>query len=232
MKKSFVHRMLLPLFTLLAVAFFSSCSKDEPVQPDFSGCEAYCDNPIAIVLSDINGEPVSAEEMAGLKFMREEEKLARDVYVKLYEAWGLNPFKNIGGSEQTHMDAVAMILARYDIEDPAAGKDVGEFVDPDLQALYNTLLAKGLQSKEEALTVGAIIEETDIIDIQEQIDHYVDNRDITVLYQNLLQGSRNHLRGFTSQLNLLGIEYQPQFLSQEQYDEIIEGDHEHGVTGG
>lgn len=224
--------MWLPLFTFLAIGLFSSCSKDEPAQPDFSGCEAYCDNPIAMVLAGINGEAVSAEEIAGLKFMREEEKLARDVYLKLYEAWGLSPFKNIGGSEQTHMDAVAMIMARYDIEDPAAGKGVGEFVDPDLQTLYNTLLAQGLQSKEDALTVGAIIEETDIIDIQEQIDLYVDNKDITILYQNLLKGSRNHLRGFTSQLKLLGIEYQPQFLSQEQYDEILEGEHEHGVTGG
>lgn len=224
--------MWLPLFTFLAVGLFSSCSKDEPAGPDFSGCKAYCDNPIAMVLADINGESVSADEIAGLKFMREEEKLARDVYLKLYEAWGLNPFKNIGSSEQTHMDAVAMILARYDIEDPAAGKGVGEFVDPDLQTLYSTLLAQGLQSKEDALTVGAIIEETDIIDIQEQLDLYVDNKDITVLYQNLLKGSRNHLRGFASQLKLLDIEYQPQFLSQEQYDEILEGEHEHGVTGG
>jgi hypothetical protein len=31
--------------------------------------------------------PLSADEIAGLQFMREEEKLARDVYVTLYQPW-------------------------------------------------------------------------------------------------------------------------------------------------
>ena len=37
-------------------------------------------------------------EIAGLKFMREEEKLARDAYLELFDAWGLVVFENIADS--------------------------------------------------------------------------------------------------------------------------------------
>ena len=78
-------------------------------------------------------------------FMREEEKLARDVYLTLYDAWGLTPFASIAVSEQSHMNAMLLLL-KYRLPDPAAGKPIGEFTDPDLQALYDTLIARGLGS--------------------------------------------------------------------------------------
>ncbi|MDP2030099.1 MAG: DUF2202 domain-containing protein [Thiobacillus sp.] len=48
-----------------------------------------------------------------LLFMREEEKLARDVYLTLYETWGLAVFSNIASSEQSHMDALLKLLRTY-----------------------------------------------------------------------------------------------------------------------
>jgi len=76
---------------------------------------------------------IGADEIEGLLFMREEEKLARDVYLTLYDQWNLSIFKNIAASESAHMDAILTLLERYGIDDPAAGKDVGEFTNPDLQ---------------------------------------------------------------------------------------------------
>jgi len=87
---------------------------------------------------------LSSEEEAGLLFMHEEEKLARDVYLVLFAEWGLRVFENIAESEQRHMDAVLYLLGKYGLDDPAL--DPGFFLNPDLQDLYDALVAKGLPS--------------------------------------------------------------------------------------
>ena len=112
---------------------------------------------------------VSPAEAASLQFMREEEKLAHDVYVTLYEQWGLRLFNNIAASEQTHTNAVAWLLDRYDIDDPAADTGFGEFANADLQALYDQLVEQGARSGADALKVGLAIEEIDILDLQKRV---------------------------------------------------------------
>ncbi len=144
---------------------------------------------------------LTAEEKEWLLYMREEEKLARDVYMELYAKWRLNIFNNIASSEQNHMDAIKNILDRYGLEDPTQGNGRGEFTDSHIQELYNSLIAKGLLSKRDALEVGVIIEETDIIDLKLALDATNDLYvDIERVYANLLAGSYNHLDAFNSQL--------------------------------
>jgi hypothetical protein len=163
---------------------------------------------------------LSAEETAALLYMREEEKLAQDVYLTLYEQWGLPSFQNIASSEQAHTDAVKTLLNRYGLDDPAAAQ-AGVFTNPELQALYTELVARGSQSLSEALKVGAAIEEIDILDLQERLAQ-TDNADIQQVFNNLLKGSSNHLRAFTSSLQAqTGETYQPQYLSVEAYQEIL-----------
>ncbi len=165
--------------------------------------------------------PLSDEEIAGLTFMREEEKLARDVYLTLYETWGSQVFNNIARSEQSHMDAVKTLLDRYGIADPAAGNAIGQFTNPDLQALYDDLAAQGQQSLADALRVGALIEEVDIADLMVELAD-VEHSDIQRVYGQLLRGSENHLRAFVSSLQQqTGETYQPQVLDQATYDQII-----------
>jgi len=159
-------------------------------------------------------------EIAGLLYMREEEKLARDVYLALYDQWQVQVFQNIANSEQTHTDSVKTLLDRYGLEDPAEGKDLGEFTNQDLQDLYNSLVETGSQSLVDALRVGAAIEEIDILDLEENLAQ-TDAEDITLVYENLMKGSRNHLRAFVSTLEREGETYTPQYLSQEAYDAII-----------
>ena len=165
------------------------------------------------------GELNEADKEA-LIFMREEEKLAHDLYAEMYELWGLQIFQNIGSSEQSHTEAIKTLLDAYDIPDPASDVS-GVFTDPDLQNLYNDLVVQGNQSLAEALKVGALIEEIDILDLQDRLAQ-TDNADIQQVFTNLLRGSSNHLRAYTSTLmTQTGETYQPQFMSADAYQSII-----------
>lgn len=174
-------------------------------------------------LNDLNDD-----EVASLLYMREEEKLAHDVYVTMYAQWGHPVFANIAAAEQTHAAAVLQLMALYGIADPAAGNGVGEFVNSDLQALYDDLIAQGSQSLADALLVGGLIEETDILDLQSSIAD-TSHTDIQFVYQNLLAGSENHLRSFAFVYErVTGEPYQPQLLSQTAFDAIISGSNGNG----
>jgi hypothetical protein len=181
---------------------------------------ATADTAISEQVNALPVEPLTAEEEASLLFMREEEKLARDVYVYLYGTWGDPIFVNIADSEQQHTDAVLGLLEKYNLPDPAAGKAEGEFNNLNLLGLYDLLTAQGEASLIDALIVGAQIEELDISDLNAQL-LFIDNADIIMVYENLLKGSRNHLRAFTSRLIDLGFTYVPVYISQEQYDAIV-----------
>jgi hypothetical protein len=163
----------------------------------------------------------TAEEAADMLFMREEEKLARDVYLTLYEAWELVPFLNISRSEQKHMNAMLRLLHKYDLPDPAAGNPIGEFTDPDLQTFHDTLVARGMHSAEEALKVGGLIEEVDMQDIQAAIERST-RTEIDAVYGSLMCGSRNHLRAFArSFAALTGTAYEAQFLDPAVVEAIL-----------
>ena len=154
-------------------------------------------------------------------YMREEEKLARDVYLTMYEAWELVPFANVAASEQKHMDAMLKLLRKYRLPDPAAGNAIGEFTDPDLQKLYDKLVDKGLKGPDDALLVGGLIEEVDMVDIQDAMDRATQT-DIDAVYANLMCGSRNHLRAFaTAYVALTGNAYKAQLLPQDAVDAIL-----------
>jgi len=181
-------------------------------------------------ITSIPASDLSNDEAIGLLYMREEEKLARDVYNTLYGIWGQPTFQNIAASEQAHMDEVKQLLDRYGLADPALAP--GQFSDPTLQALYNQLVAQGSVSLADALKVGAAIEEIDIIDLQTRIAQ-TDNADIQWVYNNLMSGSVNHLNSFTSVLQMqTGETYQPQYLSAEEYQSFITGSMGNGYQGG
>jgi len=164
---------------------------------------------------------LTEDEIASLIFMREEEKLAKDVYLGLYDLWGLPIFQNIANSEQTHTDAVKRLLDRFGIEDPADNSPIGIFANEDLQKMYDDLMVAGSRSLGDALKVGGAIEEIDILDLQEALDE-TENPDIQRVYQNLLRGSENHLRAFTSTLlQQTGETYLPQYMDVNAYDEIL-----------
>ncbi len=151
---------------------------------------------------------LSDAEKQDLIFIREEEKLARDVYLTLYDIWGSRIFSNISSSEQTHMDAIERLLDKYGIPDPAAGMGIGEFSDLVLQDLYTELVDLGSETLIGAMEVGVIIEEKDILDINKALDSTT-HRDVIRVYTNLLAGSYNHLAAFNDQLTKVGVTLEP-----------------------
>jgi hypothetical protein len=166
--------------------------------------------------------PLSEDEKADLAFMREEEKLARDTYLKLYDIWKLSVFSNIASSEQMHMDALLKLLKNYALPDPAAGNEIGEFTNDDLQTLYEQLIDAGDDSKINALKVGGLIEEKDMLDINTAIERS-QQQVIDKVYVSLLCGSRNHLRSFAQNIETLTTQpYVAQILTQVEVDAILD----------
>lgn len=162
---------------------------------------------------------LSGAESQTLAFMREEEKMARDVYLTLNETWPQPVFSNIANSEQQHMDAMLTLIERYQLTDPALPL-VGTFSNPTLQIRYNEFIAQGQQSLTDALYAGAAIEEQDILDLQQAIAE-TDQPDLRQSYEHLLAGSSNHLRAFVRNIEAQGLVYEPQFLSVEQLETIL-----------
>jgi len=165
-------------------------------------------------------ELLSDDERSGLAYMVEEEKLAHDVYLTLGGMWDVPTFTNIVQAESTHMASVQGLLDRYAIPDPTDGLAMGEFADPGLAALYTDLVARGTTSVTEALAVGAVIEEIDIVDLDLRAMQ-TDEAAIEAVYSNLRSGSENHLRAFARALDSRGVTYDPTHLDQASYDAIV-----------
>jgi len=248
MTRRSIHRVRRTAMAVIAVIGLAACSSDGngdgsgkgngsgngngngsgPVQVDADGTTQIAGGELQTQIDALPVATLSADQEAGLLQMREEEKLAHDVYVALYDQWQVQAFSNISKAELTHSEAVKVLLDRYGLDDPAAGNAAGVFTNPDLQALYDALVEQGSASLVAALTVGATVEDLDIADLQSLATQAPD---IQLVYDNLEKGSRNHLRAFTKQLVKNGATYTPAYISQADYDEIIAGEMEKGIAG-
>lgn len=133
-----------------------------------------------------------------LLYLIEEEKLAHDVYTVLDETWGGNTFSNILASESTHQDQVLNLLVSYGLSDPRS-TEIGVFTNPELQALYDQLIAQGMTSQIDAYKVGVLIEETDITDLTQAINVTSDPTVVTTL-EKLRSASESHLAAFSKKI--------------------------------
>jgi len=190
------------VLAVLSIGLLISCSSDD-------------DNNIA----EEESTELTQTEIEDLSFLREEEKLARDVYIFSYNKYQIEVFNSISNSEQMHMNSVLSLMNIYGIPD-SASEEIGVFNNQDLQDIYDSLIIQSDISSLEALTVGAIIEDLDINDI----DLFINNttkEDILTVYDKLTCGSKNHIRSYTSQLESNGITYIPQFISVDYYTTIL-----------
>jgi len=175
--------------------------------------------------------PLSDPEIEEVLYMRQEEKLARDVYLTFSDTWLADVFETIAASEQRHMDAVGRIIEAQELEDSVDEDTVGAFTDPFFTGLYTDLTEAGNVSYVDALKTGAYIEELDLADLALALD-IVENTHLIQVLENLQRGSRNHLRAFVRYLAAEGETYAPQVLPQEDFDEIISSDVERGARRG
>lgn len=203
------------IIIMSSFALFSSCSEgiagtEEETTELKSATEAapvilagtIADVPIPACI--ISGT-ITETEAAGLLFMREEEKMARDVYAYLYEKYKLPVFKNITKSENVHMSAVLRLIEGFKITDNSSNNP-GEYTNEHITELYGQLIEMGNVSVIEALKVGVLIEQTDIADLQKEL-LTVENSSIKTVYGNLLKGSEAHLKAFTWNLKVRGVIY-------------------------
>lgn len=139
---------------------------------------------------------VDADTAAALRFARDEERVARDLYATLADRYdGALPFAMITRSEQRHFDAVGVLLDRYGVPDPAKGAKDGSYADPTLQKLHDQWLEKGRGSLSAAYDVGVALEQRDIADLENALAT-VDQTDVRQVFTALLNASRHHLAAF------------------------------------
>ena len=169
------------------------------------GGEAVTNRGDTVGPNDQSLDVLTDEEIGHITYIREEEKLARDVYITLYEIYpAATIFETISESEQRHMDAIKSLIEKHGLQDPVEDDTVeddtvGKFTNPVFTDLYNKLVENGEMSNCDALQVGFDIEELDIKDIEEALGNVnVTARDVIRVFNNLLNGSYNHLNAFES----------------------------------
>ncbi len=190
---------------------------------------------------------LDATEASHLTFMREEEKLARDVYLTFANQYpNQGVFSNIATtSEQTHTDTMRDKLAQYNLPDPNPNAndlpaELGQFYGEEwgwyFTEKFGVLTNWGMNSELDALYAGAFIEELDMHDIavcpQVMTDNgygetcglsYTDEAGLQNAYSSLIDGSESHLRAYVGQIEaIIGAgNYQAQYLTQEEVDTIL-----------
>ena len=161
---------------------------------------------------------LTAREKDGLLFIWEEEKAARDLYNGLYEKNNMTIFLDLVRSESSHMDQARSVMEKHGLDVPP--DEPGRFQNQTLQEIHDQLLAEGLQSDQDALTVAAVFEEISIVDLEKELSAS-QAEDVRTVYEGLLAGSRKHLRSYVSDLKDQGIEYQPRYLEGREFQKIV-----------
>ena len=145
---------------------------------------------------------LSDDAIAGLVYMVEEEKMARDLYDAFAEQTGSLIFDRIPDSEQKHYDTLLEVAEKAGIDLTGISTTAGIFSDPEIQNLYDSLYAQGSVSLVAALEVGILVENTDIADLSA---YSADSTlgVVSTIYANLTAGSEHHLAAFTQQSALI-----------------------------
>lgn len=145
-------------------------------------------------LTNVASGTLTAAQKTKLTSMAEEEKLAHDLYVAFGDKYG-TPFARIANAETRHLTEIRIVLTRYAIADPTAGKAAGSFATASTQQLYNKLLAQGTAGVDAANTAARTVESTDISDLKAAAAG-VTAPDAAQVYKNLLAASQRHLVAF------------------------------------
>ncbi len=190
------------------------------ISNSFQNFDSNSDSNNKDILSRSN-EELSSSDVDAILFMKEEEKLARDVYITFSENYSNPIFSNISKSEQQHMNEIDILIEKYSLKDPVNNNSIGVFTNNNLSNLYSNLVNKGLENEIEALKIGATIEDLDIKDLNEKINSS-NNQDLIQIFESLKKGSYNHLKAFVSNLESKNENYSPQYISTEEFNSIID----------
>jgi len=146
-------------------------------------------------LTDVASGTLTDSQKSAVAALAEEEKLAHDLYVAFADQYGTRTFTRIANAETQHLAEVRVILERYSITDPTAGREAGTFATAATQDLYNKLLADGSTGVDAASTAARTVESTDVTDLKSAVVGAT-APDVLQVYANLLAGSQRHLVAF------------------------------------
>jgi len=176
-----------------------------------------------LLLGHISGfsqiEQLSFTEMEDLQYLYEEERLAHDIYTALSDKWELSIFENIAESEKRHVEHLLVIYEKYGLRVPKVGD--GFYNYPELNMLFDRFFEGGMMTLESSLTLAGNFEEYDIADLERYLEH-TQNVDLILVYNTLLEGSKNHLRVIHRNLKKNGYEYEPVFLEKRHFQVILQ----------
>jgi len=232
--KTISRTMVISGFIATSFIVFSSCEKsmdNEKSAQYASVIDVLSDGTTSVIETNVQSAFIETivltdSELTSLLKMKEEEKLARDVYSTLYQKWGSQQFARISAAENNHLNAIILLLKYYGEADTLVN-EIGVFTNTEIQTLYNTLITNASTSVGEAYKTGVLIEEMDINDLNISLSSTL-NDNVIMVFDNLNRGSRNHLRAFNRQLTSIGLSYTPVYISQADYDQIVNSANEKG----
>jgi hypothetical protein len=182
------------------------------------GCDSSTDTPPVDEVTPPTSE-LSQELKDAITYMYNEEGLAHDVYLAIYKIQPVNQLQNIANNSETkHIEAVNELAIKYDLnitqypdtEEPysIAGIEPGIYPVEKIQDLYNLLYDKGIQSKQDALEVGCMVEVVDIDDLDRYIAQAKASNatDVLDVFNMLIAGSYKHYWTFNEGLKNMDIE--------------------------
>jgi hypothetical protein len=165
-----------------------------------------------------------------LSYMGNEERLAHDVYLELYNyhvTAGNGEIKQLTNiatrSETTHIQTVQSLINKYDLNTSSFSNidmtelgykntsvddmTMGIYDIQKIQDLHDALIIKGEQSVQDALEVGCMVEVTDIDDLLTDIQTAKDSNasDVVTAFEFLRDGSYSHYWAFDKGLKNMGV---------------------------
>jgi hypothetical protein len=163
---------------------------------------------------------LNATENRYIIYMIEGEKMARDLYYHFSQKYDFAQFEELYKAEQSQLQAIKQLAKKYDIENPAAKKDVGQFKNPEIQQFYDEFLKQGNKNLEEALKASSKAEEVAIQIYLRSIDG-AEKADTKFVFEQLNIAAKNHLRLLAETLEEKEVDYKPEHLDQPDYNRII-----------
>src|SRR6476620_4362177 len=165
---------------------------------------------------------LSPAETKALINLHDNQKLSLFVYDSLYAIWGINPFGNIRSAESQHVNFLDDVADNYalELETNEPGNSAATFTTPQAETIYQESISKGSLSVVDALKMGARLEEMSL-QVLHNAKAVTIKSDLLHTFDILAMGSKNNLQAFNRRLKMYGITYEPGFLEQKDFRNII-----------
>ena len=160
---------------LIVATIWTSCSKSDDLDQSFFNDD-----------SKNSSENLSGQELQGLVFLAEKQKLHRDFYLTTFDITKNKLFEQLYLSDQQSMDLISAMLEKYGEEKLILNLSTGDFILADIQHEYDVSIQSNEKGLDQTLATAIQLEKNMSNDIQMYLDQVVGNDDIVLLYNDML----------------------------------------------